>query len=261
MKRLALAGLAAGILAIGPVMAADLSPRSAPILKAAPPPAPVMNWTGCYLDGGGGFGFWKQDLAAAGGALPVATVSTSAGGNGWFGTVGGGCDYQFNSSWLIGGFAYGDFANLSGTPTIATVQGNENNDSAWGFGGRIGYVVAPSLLTFFEGGFSQAHFQRVDLFSVFVPAPASGSSIPDHNYSGYFIGGGVEYVFPWWPGLFVRNDYRYAKYGTDNIPIVATATGIPTGTVLSSSKAIQTVRTELVYRFNPGFLAPLMSRY
>jgi len=260
MKRLALAGLAAGILAIGPAMSADLSVRrAAPILKA-PPPAPVMTWTGCYLDGGGGFGFWKQDLSASGGGLPAGTVSTSAGGNGWFGTVGGGCDYQVNQNWLIGGFAYGDFGSLTGTPSIATVQGNEKNDSAWGFGGRLGYIVAPNLLTYFEGGFTQAHFERVDLSSVFAPGASTGTSIPDHNYSGYFIGGGVEYALPWYPGLFLRSDYRYAKYNTDNIGVVTTATGAATGAVLSSAKAIQTVRTELVFRFNPGGF-PVMSRY
>jgi len=259
MKRLALAGIALGILAIGPVMAADLTPRRAPILKA-PPPAPVMSWTGCYLAGGGGFGLWKQDLSATGGGLAAATITTNAGGSGWFGTVDGGCDYQLNSNWLIGGFAFGDFGNLSGTPSIATVQGNEKEDTAWGFGGRIGYLVTPSLLTYFEGGYTQAHFERVDLASVFAPGAATGSSIPDHNYSGWFIGGGVEYAFPWWPGLFVRNDYRYAKYNSDTLSVVTTATGVPTGTTLSSSKAIQTVRTELVYRFNPG-LPPVMSRY
>src|SRR5262249_42313719 len=38
------------------VMAADM-----PLKAPAPPPAPVYNWTGCYVKGGGGYGMWNQD--------------------------------------------------------------------------------------------------------------------------------------------------------------------------------------------------------
>ena len=39
--------------ALGSANAADL-PMPAPVYKA-PPPAPVYNWTGCYIGGGGGY--------------------------------------------------------------------------------------------------------------------------------------------------------------------------------------------------------------
>ena len=46
--------------AIGFANAADL-PAPAPNYYKAPPPPPVYNWTGCYIAGGGGYGWWNQD--------------------------------------------------------------------------------------------------------------------------------------------------------------------------------------------------------
>jgi outer membrane immunogenic protein len=63
----------------------------------APPPPPVYNWTGCYIAGGGGYGWWNQDsqvVVTATGAPVLAQVTN--GGKGWFGQGQGGCDYQFN---------------------------------------------------------------------------------------------------------------------------------------------------------------------
>ena len=57
--------------AIGFANAADL-PMPAPAYKAPPPPPPVYNWTGCYIAGGGGYGWWNQDSQV------VATASRHA---------------------------------------------------------------------------------------------------------------------------------------------------------------------------------------
>ena len=52
--------------------------------------------------------------------MPVRTQITdtfSTGGKGWFGTVQGGCDYQFNTgSWaiVVGAFGDYDFADIKG---------------------------------------------------------------------------------------------------------------------------------------------------
>ena len=48
--------------ALGSASAADLG--VAPVYKAPPPPAPVYNWTGCYVGGGGGYAFWQQDASS-----------------------------------------------------------------------------------------------------------------------------------------------------------------------------------------------------
>ncbi len=88
MKKL----LTTSVLVIGTVCsayAADLRPA----YKAPPPaPPPPPSWTGCYVDGGGGYGLWNIDHNFQGNALigGLATVQTTSGGRGWLGTVGGG---------------------------------------------------------------------------------------------------------------------------------------------------------------------------
>jgi outer membrane immunogenic protein len=54
------------------------------------------------------------------------------------------------------------------------------------------------------------------------------------------------------PGLFWKTEYRFADYSADVVPIVVTATGAPTVSSLDSHKYVQTIRSELVWRFNFG---------
>jgi len=71
-----------------PALAADLGAR--PYTKAPVPVAPVYNWTGFYIFGGGGGGLWAADSNSQ--TFPGAPVALSRdqrlGGSGWFGTVG-----------------------------------------------------------------------------------------------------------------------------------------------------------------------------
>src|SRR5262249_32453416 len=80
---LALASLAAFS---GSALAADLGAR--PYVKAPPPVAPVYNWTGFYVFGGGGGGLWAADQFVQDTAtLTPLTINQRQGGSGWFGTV------------------------------------------------------------------------------------------------------------------------------------------------------------------------------
>jgi outer membrane immunogenic protein len=89
MKTLLAASLTGLALLSGSALAADLPP--APQLYKAPPVMPVYNWTGCYLEGGGGFGLYNQDShsEATAGLVPIG-VQVTSGGRGWLGRVGGG---------------------------------------------------------------------------------------------------------------------------------------------------------------------------
>ena len=100
MKKLVLALTALAVFT-GSASAADLAAR--PYTKAPVPVAPVYNWTGFYIFGGGGGGFWDADsnvqstgvVGALGGFGPAGTALTRdqrVGGDGWFGTVGIGYD-------------------------------------------------------------------------------------------------------------------------------------------------------------------------
>src|SRR4051812_49924927 len=108
MKKLLLASVA--LLALtGAASAADLAARpyaKAPIMPVAP------SWTGFYIFGGAGGGIWDADTHGNTGGVPV-TIDQRNGGDGWFGTVGLGYDWQM-SNWVIGGVSRGLVGRLAG---------------------------------------------------------------------------------------------------------------------------------------------------
>jgi outer membrane immunogenic protein len=248
MKRILLS-VATVVAMAAPAVAADMR---APVMKA-PPIGPVMSWTGCYLSGGGGYGMWNQDVTSLNNNLRSDHDVTN-GGRGWFGTVGGGCDLQVSGSWVVGIFADYDFSGADGDAAVpvsgASYAGNEKMRSAWSVGGRIGYLITPSVLTYFSGGFTEARFGAFDLTLTTATTPTY--TVGAHTYSGWFLGGGYEYNLSWLPGLFWKTEYRFAQYETDNLPLLVYGTGAATTRSIDSQKFVQTIRSQLVWRFNWG---------
>jgi outer membrane immunogenic protein len=208
----------------------------------------VYNWTGCYVSGGGGYGLFNQDTSTnfdGGGS----SAEVTNGGRGFFGTVGGGCDLQIGQRWVIGAFGNYDFADLKGDVAIPDtgLVGREKQDSAWAVGGRLGYTLTPTILTYVNAGYTQARFDGFGLVSQSNGGPTP-FQIGANTYSGWFVGSGFEYNLGFLPGLFWRNEYRFAQYNRDNLAILQG--GTPNGDSVSSEKTIQTIRSELVWRFN-----------
>ena len=255
MKTILLAAAALATLSLGgTARAADLPPA-----YKAPPPPVVYSWTGCYLGAGGGYGMWNQDTyAETFPALVPLTAATTAGGRGWFGTVQVGCDYQIGSSWLIGAFGDYDFGSIKGTYSPAATTGGvnfssqEKMSSAWAVGGRIGWLPFDRLLTFVSAGYTQARFDQMNFFSVVPPFATVDLSIAAHTYRGWFIGSGYEYAIGWLPGLYWKTEYRYSTYRPDDLPFFFTSTGVVGTAGINSKKYVQTVRSELVWRFGGG---------
>jgi outer membrane immunogenic protein len=260
MKKLAIA-LAAIAAFTAPAFAADM-PVRAPVTA---PVAYAPSWTGCYVGGGGGYGLWNQENTGFIDGPPRVqfTSTTTAGGRGYLGTVGAGCDYQFPvGSWnfVIGAFADYDWTSLKGhlNPTAAVgLVGDEKMSSAWAAGGRIGWLAFPSLLTYFTGGYTQATFDRTNLGVAFgapfvlPPGIPASALIDKKTYKGWFIGAGDEYAISFLPGLFWKTEYRFSEFDVETNPIRFT-TGAPSGVSDDSKKWVHTIRSELVYRFNWG---------
>jgi len=87
MKSLFAASLTGLALLSGAALAADLPP-AAPAYKAPAVVAPSYSWTGCYIQGGGGYGMWNQDsnTELTTGLVPLS-VRTTFGGRGWYGLL------------------------------------------------------------------------------------------------------------------------------------------------------------------------------
>jgi outer membrane immunogenic protein len=258
MKKLALAFVAATVLS-APALAADMAPR----YSKAPMMAPVANWTGFYIFGGAGGGLWAADtdtrVTATGAPL---TVNRTQGGSGWFGTVGLGYDWQFNGPWVVGLLADGQFGSIRGTVTdpVFGVQGTERMQDAWAAGARLGYLVAPNVLSYVNGGYSGSHWSGTNLISSFSGLPV-GAHTNSFNRNGWFIGGGVENNLNIFginaPGWFMKTEYRSAYYGRQSLAGLVDGTNAPIGVSVNFRPWVQTVSTSLVYRFN----TPVVAKY
>jgi outer membrane immunogenic protein len=129
--------------------------------------------------------------------------------------------------------------------------GDEKESGAWYVGARIGYLVTPNLLTYWDGGWTQTRFDQVNFsFTNGVPL-GSPTFLPATTYHGWFLGGGTEYAlnFSWLPirRLFWRNEYRYASYQAEDVAVVTSS--IPPFSE-RSRKYVQTITSSLVWRFN-----------
>jgi outer membrane immunogenic protein len=260
MKKLVLALTAVAAFS-APAVAADLAAR--PYTKAPAPIVSVVNWTGCYVAGGGGYGLWNQEntgysdrLALAGLGPRVQTTETAtAGGKGYFGTVQGGCDYQFalgSYNLVVGAFGDYDFASMKGNLNlpVSTLFGQEKLTDTWSVGGRIGWLVTPSLLTYFSGGYTESKYSRTD-FHINGLAP-NVVYMNGQTYKGWLLGAGDEYALSFLPGLFWKTEYRFSELDRKTNPFFFTGGNVLTTDSIDSKKYVHTIRSELVYRFNWG---------
>src|SRR5882757_3927542 len=213
MKKLVVA-LTALAAFTGSASAADLAAR--PYTKA-PEMAPAYNWTGFYIFGGAGGGIWDADSNAQQISPALAlTRDQRLGGDGWFGTVGAGYDWQFNGSWVAGIFADGQFGSLRGSMSdpFNQIEGRVKLETSWAVGARVGYLVAPNVYSYVNGGYSGSEWSGSSLSSIF--GGPTVVTTPSFHRDGWFIGGGVENSLNIFgiaaPGWFMKTEYRAAYY-------------------------------------------------
>lgn len=230
-----------------PASAADI-PTKAPVLKAAP--LPTVNWSGFYLGLGAGYGMYSAETSPSVLGIPVFP-DHDTGGEGFFGTAIAGFDWQFTPRIVAGVFADYDFGNIEGNHVSPIIGGSGGLklSSAWSIGGRGGWLISPSVLSYFTAGYTQAEFEGSAIQGTpFFPVPP-GFSFSSQTFSGYFVGGGVEAMFA--PGWFVRGEYRYAVYDTE--PVNVTFGGVPLPFGSNLDPKVQTVRAAVIKKFGvPG---------
>jgi len=261
MKKIVLA-LTAIAAMTGSASAADMAARpytKAPMVAAAP------SWTGFYIFGGAGGGLYASDqnVQTNPGAVPL-TIDQRQGGSGWFGTVGLGYDWQASPSWVVGVFADGQFGSIKGSLVDPTVgwTGRQKIEDSWAAGLRVGYLVAPNVLSYVNGGYSGAHFSGTSFLSAFSGLPV-GVHTNSYNRNGWFVGGGVENNLNIFgisaPGWFMKTEYRSAYYDKKTINELFDVTNLSTGRDIRANNWNQTISTSLVYRFN--WAGPVVAKY
>jgi outer membrane immunogenic protein len=262
MKKLVLA-LTAVAAFTGSASAADLAAR--PYTKAPPPVAPAYNWTGFYIFGGGGGGIWDADTFTSVTATGVPlSIHQRQGGDGWFGTVGAGYDWQVNPSWVVGVFGDGQFGSLRGTiqDPFNGLSATIKMQDAWAAGVRAGYLVAPNVLSYVNAGYSGSHWSGTTLLGTFSGLPV-GAHTNSFNRNGWFVGGGVENSLNIFgiaaPGWFMKTEYRAAYYDRKSINELVDGTNALVGRDISFKPWVQTISTSIVYRFN--WTGPVVAKY
>jgi outer membrane immunogenic protein len=249
MKKLVLA-LSAIAAFTGSAVAADLPART---YTKAPEVAPVASWTGFYIFGGAGGGVWD---AKSNVLTPIgASRDQKLGGDGWFGTVGAGYDWQINNSWVFGILADGQFGSIRGSITDPSVsfEGREKLNTSYAAGVRIGYLVAPNVLSYVNVGYSGSEWSSASFSTL---APGGGATLfttPSFHRNGFFVGGGVENNLNIFgisaPGWFTKTEYRAAYYDRATLPETFVGGGATPDSV-TFKPLVQTISTSLVYRFN-----------
>src|ERR1700761_78119 len=262
MKKILLA-LTAVVAFSGSAFAADLAARptytKAPMMPVAP------SWTGFYIFGGAGGGVWDANNTVLSSAtLAPLTINSRQGGDGWFGTVGAGYDWQVNSSWVVGVLADGQFGSLRGNiaDSLAGITGTEKLRDTWAVGARLGYLVAPNVLSYVNGGWTGSNWSGSTLTTLGgTPSGLHTNGFTTNN--GVFVGGGVENNLNIFgvtaPGWFMKTEYRAAYYGNRNLGEFSDATGLLAGNTIAFKPFVQTISTSLVYRFNWG--GPVVAKY
>lgn len=235
--------------------AADM-PAKAPVYKA--PMVAATPWTGFYVNGGVGYGIWAADSTTIDPATGLCRhcLTQVQGGRGWLATIGAGYDYQFTNKIVAGLFGDASLSSLKGTiedrdyPAI----GNIKETSSWAFGARAGWLVTPQTLSYINAGYTGARFSGTDFANSATGGPFVPTvSTPAFTASGWFLGGGVETSLA--SNWFWRTEYRYAYYGSKNFA-ETTSAGVIIFT-MNFKPTVQTVTSQIVYKFNGGLPAPV----
>src|SRR5690349_18685430 len=229
LKKIHLA-IALASLGIGSSAFAQTQPIDVPSSAYGP------TWTGAYLGAAVGIEAMvnRANLSGFGSALNIDGL----GGQGAFGSIYGGFDYQFMPQALIGALAELSYGGLDSTVS-AQVPGAGANltthpDLGWALLLRAGVLPTPSTLLYALGGYTgQSIHTTASAFG------GGGSAFLDSRdtFNGWTIGTGIETKLgAGWAG---KIEYRYSQYEQKILP----------NTNLSLWPSIHTARLGLSYRF------------
>jgi outer membrane immunogenic protein len=254
-KKFLIAAAAFATVLAGPALA-----KAKPKVAPPPPPPAVYSWAGFYLGGNVGYSWGRQGnslLNDVGTPVQANTVNLN-------GVVGGG---QIGYNWQSGQTVLGIEADInasgqqgSGNPVFAHPPGatlcngqvncfgggigatfTNTNKLDW-FGtvrGRVGWAM-DRWLPYVTGGW--AYGQGTISGTTTTTVPTTNTFSASQNYSGWTIGGGLEWAFlDHWSA---KAEYLYINFG--NGPTVATS---PKLSIAGGNMIDNIIRAGVNYKF------------
>jgi outer membrane immunogenic protein len=212
------------------------------VVRKAPPPAAVANWSGFYLGLGFGTRSTRTDAAVTAHALNGAdllaqTCANAAPLGGCFSgepfndtafriSPYAGFNWQVAPQWVVGIEADGGFGNKTTTvngmryPATSLVTGlaadgfSVKTTSDASVRGRIGFLPDQSVLVYATGGAAWLHVESTSNCSTGFACAAIGPAVISDSRTkiGWTAGGGLEAML--WANWIARAEYRYADFGT-----------------------------------------------
>ena len=102
----------------------------------------------------------------------LVCVINKQGGDGWFGTVGAAMIGSSTAGGFSVIFADGQFGSLKGNANpIAGLIVTQKLKDTWAAGARVGYLVAPNVLSYVNGGYTGSNWSGATIVSSFTGAP------------------------------------------------------------------------------------------
>jgi outer membrane immunogenic protein len=250
MKKIVAACAAACALLSAPVFAADMA------VKAPPLAPPVSTWTGCYVGANTG-GAWAHKnttytniIATTGIVTPtnVPVGSTTADGWAYGGQIG--CDYQVNTTLVLGIRGMGDGTSMRGSnqwpPGTLAFANNYKVTSFETVVGKAALLVTPTVEVFALGGFADVQDSLTLTNTVTGAVTATGTQ----SRPGFDVGGGACTLTT--RNLDVCIEYDHMGFGTRSYQIAAVATPTIASYGTSIRQSVDKVLLEVDYRFNLG---------
>lgn len=181
----------------------------------------ATNWTGFWLGAGIGanadmIGHQWSTVDALGAPTGNGT-DDSRGGDGFFGTVGIGYDWQVRDRFIMGAFADFDFGNTEHSEvdyfgTAGPYGWDYERNTTWTIGARFGLATSNTSMVYGLIGYSQTNAD----IAVFENDGVGGSFriSRELDFSGLVLGAGLEQDLG--NGFSLKGEYRYTNYGEEH---------------------------------------------
>ena len=147
----------------------------------------------------------------------------SRGGDGFFGTIALGYDWQVRDRFVLGAFTDFDFGSSEhsesdswddGAGGIASAGWDMERNSTWTIGARFGLLTSNTSMVYGLIGYSRTSLD-VTVFHDEVVNPANNRRISeDLDFSGLVLGVGLEQDLG--NGFSLKGEYRYTNYGSES---------------------------------------------